>query len=362
MDLKNIFKHKLNIAIMLMVSTVLFTACPNPPTPDPDSPIQETGYKGMYVLNEGNWNGNNSSITYYDFETGSVTADIFTKVNHRGLGDVGNDLKRYGSKLYCVVNVSETVEIMNANTCSSIKQIFLSGKQPRKIAFYGSKAYVSCSDGDVVRIDTVSLAVEASVMSGLNPEDLCVISGKLYVANSGQFNYPEFNNTISVIDCSSFSVIKTIEVHKNPLLFGMGENQILWLLSSGDYSAEFPSKLQQINTQQDVVLGASFSPVAGFYPYHQKLYYFNSNYVTGATDIKVMNPALNDFPGQNVIADHTAITLPYAIYVDGAVGVIICDALNYTSNGDVYGFDFNGKKIFKFEAGVCPKSVVLLEN
>ena len=35
-----------------------------------------------------------------------VTDDVFLDANQRG-GDVGNDLKMYGGKLYCVVNNSK---------------------------------------------------------------------------------------------------------------------------------------------------------------------------------------------------------------------------------------------------------------
>ena len=76
---------------------------------------------GLYILNEGTFQHNNSTITYYNFETGAITEDIFLEANHRGLGDTGNDLQRYGSKLYAVVNNSNRLEVMNFEDAKSIK-------------------------------------------------------------------------------------------------------------------------------------------------------------------------------------------------------------------------------------------------
>ena len=102
-------------------------------------PADASAY-GVYVLNEGLFQHNNCTLSYYDFETLTLTPDIFLQVNKRGLGDTGNDLKKYGSKLYCVVNNSHRVEVMDFATAQSIKAIPLSGKSPRQITFSQGKA------------------------------------------------------------------------------------------------------------------------------------------------------------------------------------------------------------------------------
>lgn len=42
-------------------------------------PVQ--GYKGFYLLNEGNMGSNKSTLDYYDFATGIYTRNIYAEVN-----------------------------------------------------------------------------------------------------------------------------------------------------------------------------------------------------------------------------------------------------------------------------------------
>src|SRR6478752_4472955 len=72
--------------------------------------------KGIYVLSEGGFNGNNSTLAYYDYDSKNLINDQFKAANSRGLGDTGNDAQVYGSKMYIVVNVSSTIEIVNPKT------------------------------------------------------------------------------------------------------------------------------------------------------------------------------------------------------------------------------------------------------
>src|SRR5690606_8630626 len=68
--------------------------------PDPDASII-----GFYLLNEGNMNMNKASLDFMNLQTGDYQRNIYHEVNpeiSKGLGDVGNDLAIYGSKLYVV--------------------------------------------------------------------------------------------------------------------------------------------------------------------------------------------------------------------------------------------------------------------
>ncbi len=72
---------------------------------------------GVYVLNEGLLTNDNTTLTYYDFGTGTATTDYYANVNGSGLGDTGNDLLLYGGKMYIVVNESSYLRIADALYC-----------------------------------------------------------------------------------------------------------------------------------------------------------------------------------------------------------------------------------------------------
>ena len=144
----------------------------------PDEPI------GMYILNEGNMGSNKSTIDYVDFVNATFIRNIYSERNPeviKELGDVGNDIAIYGSKLYAVINCSHKVEVMDARTCKRLGQIDI--PNCRFIDFAGGKAYVSsyvgpvsidpdAQQGAVFEVDTASLKITRQVTVGYQPEEL----------------------------------------------------------------------------------------------------------------------------------------------------------------------------------------------
>ena len=346
---------------VLVLLAVCALACRKKPV-TPDNPTVERN--GLYVMNEGVWNYNNSTISYYNLNAGEVTTDIFTAVNHRGLGDTGNDLQRYGSKLYCVVNTSENVQVMDFYTAKVVGTVPLQGKSPRRICFSGSKAYVSCFDGTVVRFDTASLAVEATVTVGPNPEGVCIANGKLYVANTGGYNAPDYGTTVSVIDLNTFTVTKDISVVLNPTrLYVSPDQQDIYLISSGDYGVYFDIKscLQKISPVTDEVVQTYNFELNNLAFYGNSAYFYSYDFNSEEYTIQVFDLATETIVNSHFITDGTTLNIPYGIVVNPQNGdVYISDAQNFTVNGDVYCFGQDGKKKFSFEVGVNPSTMVFL--
>ena len=232
---------------LLYALLFLFAACDDmedkPNQPSVDGNITETGTAELYVLSEGLFNLNNSSLARYSFKNHQLIKNYFKDLNKRGLGDTANDLAIYGGKIYIVVNVSSTVEVVDYKTGISIKQIPMVGengspRQPRHIAFYENKAYVCSYDGTVARIDTTTLEIDKITKAGRNPENLCVQNKKLYVSNSGGLDYSEgigVDRTVSVIDIASFTEVKKIEVGPNPGKILPGPDNTVFVATQGEY-------------------------------------------------------------------------------------------------------------------------------
>lgn len=348
------------VLFSLVLLAVVVTACHKPVVTPDDTQIDRNG---IFILNEGLMDQNNSSISYYNLKNGYINADIFTAVNNRGLGDTGNDLQRYGSKLYCVVNISENIQVMGLYSAKVVGTISLVGKSPRKICFSGSKAYVSCFDGTVVRIDTASLAVEATVAVGANPEGVCIANGKLYVANSGGLNSPNYGNTVSVIDLASFAVVKNITVVENPVKLYLSTNQQdLYLISNGNYS-NVSSRLQKINTVTDEVVRTFDFEITNMCVYENRAYIYSSNYNPDAPEytLQVMDLSTETIVNEHFVSDQTVLKIPYCVAVNPQNGdVYVVDAQNFIVNGDVYCFGQDGKRKFSFEVGINPSAIVFL--
>ena len=347
-------------ALWVLLLPLLAASC-HRPEPDPEPwPWPDAYANGLYILNEGLLHQNNSTLSYFDYTTGKYSENIFLDVNHRGLGDVGNDLQQYGSKLYIVVNNSNIVEVVDAKTVQSLKTINLSGKQPRFITFLDNKGYISCFDGDVVRIDTATLEVEATVHTGPNPDGICTSNGKIYVCNSGGLNYPNYGNTVSVIDPVSFTVTKDITVTTNPTRIKAFNDRYVYVVSCGDYDS-IPYAFQKIDCQTDSVVKIYDLEVLNLEISKNLAYIYTFDYsAMNSAWIKVLDLETDEIVKEQFISDGTVIKTPYGIKVNQLNGdVYITDAGDFKTNSDVYCFDKNGKKKFSFEVGLNSSSMVI---
>ena len=92
----------------------------------PEIPSSDTAIRGFYLVNEGNMGSNKCSLDYFDYFTGLYSRNIYAERNPnviKELGDVGNDIGIYGSKLYVVVNCSHKVEVLDSRSGVRIGQV-----------------------------------------------------------------------------------------------------------------------------------------------------------------------------------------------------------------------------------------------
>ena len=94
-----------------------FTAC------DSDDKVtlpeeNETPANRCYIVNTGNWEGNDASIQYYSFDNDMATAgdseaNIFAVQNKTLLGDLAQDLLWTKEKLFVTVSGSQKIEVLD---------------------------------------------------------------------------------------------------------------------------------------------------------------------------------------------------------------------------------------------------------
>ncbi|MFK8038983.1 MAG: YncE family protein [Crocinitomicaceae bacterium] len=225
--------------LILTISIILF-GCKKPPI----EPIVLSNFtNGFFALNEGLFQQNNASLSFFSNEKQTVSSSIFSSINGRGLGDTANDMISfiYEGKLYyaIAINVSSQIEILDGLTLESIAQIGLFdnsiGRQPRTLKFYEGFIYSINFDGTVSTISMKTLDVTSNIEVGQNPESSLIYQNKLYVVNTGGLNFPNYDSTISVIDLESNSVISTFvaDINGSSLLVDFEGDG--YLISRGDY-------------------------------------------------------------------------------------------------------------------------------
>ena len=348
-------KLKTNTILWIAIITALLCSCRDDvvvvyPTHDPTGDTSGGEYAGLYVLNEGNMGSNKCTLDYLDLATGVYSRNIYPSRNPNQvmeLGDVGNDIKIYGSSLWMVVNMSNKVEVANASTAISRGHVDI--PNCRSLAFDGRYAYVSSYVGEinaesvvggVYKVDTTTLQVVGKVNVGYQPDELAVVDGKLYVANSGGYQAIHgkgYDRRVSVIDLATFTHQYDINVAPN-----------LSLLRADRHSLNIA--------------------VSGMCLLGDSIFFYGGN--ASAQGQYSGTLGIIDLKSRRVVNDHLVtppadnpFKTPYGIMVNPANrDIYVTDATNYVSSGKLYCFDRDGQFKWVTWTGDIPGHLALVPH
>lgn len=345
---------------------------------------------GMYLLNEGNMGSNKSTLDYLDLSGNEPTVhylrNIYSERNPNTvmmLGDVGNDIQIYGSRLWLVINCSNKVEVAQSSNAVRIGKVDI--PNCRYVTFSDRYAYVSSYVGavyststsplgSVYKVDTLSLAKVDSCSVGYQPEEMAIIGDKLYVANSGGYQGMTgqgYESTLSVIDLDRMQETEKIVVAPNLHRVRKDKYDQLWVTSRGNYM-ESESKIYWLGKGADgkmQVVGHLDQPVSDLCIVGDSLYFYGSQYneVTMKNTItygiinvrthKIVSTSLSD--SQEI----QKIRMPYGIIVNPIHrDFYLMDAKNYVSSGELLHFLPDGTFDWKVKTGDIPAHAVFLKK
>ncbi len=322
--------------------------------------------QGMFVLCEGGYGKNNASLDYLNFTTGMYYPNIFESgfmKDSKKIGDTGNDIKYYNGKLWIVVNASNKVIVIDPATGKIEKEIkdIING---RHLAYHNGYVYVSAyynakmngviAKGTVYKINASNYTTVGNVEVGYQPENMDIVNGRLYVANSGGYNGSNkvgYDHTISVIELATFKVVNTLDTKEaiNLNELKADKNGNLWVTSQGrynptTYSMEDPCMIEL--STEGKILNRFESPAANMVLNGNHLIYKVSSWGQ-PTQLSVIDVNTGKVVEANLLKNNTKEQLPnstYGIAINPSnQNIYLTDAKDYLSAGEIFVYDKTGK-------------------
>ena len=335
--------------------------------------------EGFFLLCEGNMGWNKATLDYYDYAAGEYIRNIFSYANPnvpKEMGDVGNDIGIYGSNLFCVINCSNKVDVLDKYTCRKKYQIDI--PNCRYIRFHEGFAYVTSYAGPVqinpnyeqrgyvAKIDTVTMQIVDTCLVGFQPDELEIVGGKIYVANSGGYMVPNYENTLSVIDVATFKEERRIPIAINLHRVRGDSHGMLWVASRGDYYTT-PSKIYAYDTRKNQLVDSIDCRVSNMWLDGDSLYVVSTqwSYVSMSNEFSyaIINTQSRMKVCDNFITDGSdrEIVIPYAVAVNPLTkDIYVTDAKNYVTPGTLYCFSPQGVKRWSVRTGDIPAHITFL--
>jgi len=365
---KYINSYKFLLFFSLLTLAALTHSCSKTPIRehkvDPPDTTHITSYaNGIFVVNEGNYNWGNASVTFIDNKSNALIQDIFKKSNDRSLGDVAESMKIADNLGYLVVNNSNRIEVVSLSDFKSVTTI-TGLNSPRYLEIVDStKAYVTNLQKDISIIDLHTNTVSGTIKTNGWTENLIKYDKYMLVTSIGTFSDPSSKRRaqIFVIDTQLDAIVDSIQTGKEPIGIVIDKKQKVWVLCSGGYDNYEAPSLIRINPELRLVEKIfTFSNPAEvpsrlcINPTADTLYFLKN----GVCQMPVAAAVL---PVQPMIASEGRLL--YGLAVHPATGhIYVSDAKDYVQNGTVYQYNTSGSLLKQYTAGRIPGSFCFTRN
>jgi len=327
---------------------------------DDDTVIAPKGdyENGILIANEGPFGSGTGTVMYVSNDYTVTENAIFNKVNSQ---DVGNILQSIGFdkvNAYLIANVSNKITVVNRYTFEEITTITEGLNNPRYFVEVDGKGYITNwgdpfnnNDDYIAVLNLATNVIESTIPVAFGPEEIIAVDNTLYVAHQGGYGQ---NNVVSVINATTNSIIKTLEVGDVPNSLVVDDMYNVWVLSGGNPSwtgVESNGALSKINSITNEI-EASFDFGNSQHP---NFLSFDANYLYYNLDGNVYK--MGDTASSLPTSEEISGLYSYNMVVKNGV-LYATDAGDYASNGKLYLYDLSTNSLMNsFTTGIIPNGV-----
>jgi DNA-binding beta-propeller fold protein YncE len=351
------------LLVLVYLGVYVFTGCSKTPireVPPPVAPIDSTitYNKGVFVINEGNFNWANASVSYIAGKTDVIYSDIYKVANDRALGDVAQSMNILGNRGFIVVNNSNKIEVVSLADFKSLATI-TGFNSPRYIGFVDStKAYVTNMQRNISVVDLRKNVIAKTIATPYWTEGLLHFGNYMFVTCIGGFNQTtaDRKSQVYIIDTRSDIIIDSLAMGKEPVSITVDRKNKIWVICTGGYNNYEAPTIKRIDPALMIVEKTFTFPVQQGVPSRlcinpsgDTLYFINGG-------VFQMPVSATELPSTALIQANGHLF--YGLGIDPNTGeVYVSDAVNYTQNGYVYRCSqSSGQVLHTYTAGRIPGS------
>lgn len=337
-----------NLTIPAILLLILVSCSKVPDVP----PTNFTFGGGVLIVNEGNFRGGNSSLSFYSYDSSKVYNDLFYTVNGRQLGDVANSIVIKADKAYIVVNNSGKIEVVDQMTLASTATI--NGLiSPRNMTIISdSKAYVSSLYSDSVAIiNLTNNSISGYINLRRTSEAIVVGGNKAFISNWMG------GSEVMVVNTLTNQVVDSIKVGIEPESMVIDKTATLWVLCNGGWTRENYAKLITIDITNDNVIKEYVFPTLQASPSCLRIDAYGQNlfYIDGG--VRQMDISSGKLPGVPFILQGAGEYF-YKIAINPINSdIFVTDAADFVQQGNVLLYKNDGTFVSKKKAGIIPGSM-----
>lgn len=350
-----------SISLFLILLLSAIASCTHFTEPDDGSgepiPIPEPDLEILFILNEGNFQYGNATLSIYNTEKKEIVNEAFFKANGMKLGDVAQSMTIADGKGWIVVNNSNVVFAIDPKTSKELGRIE-DLTFPRYIHFVSdTKAYVTqLWDNRIAVVNPKTYQITGHIeipnmKPGTGSSEQMVAYGDFVFCNCWSYQ-----NRIIKIDTRTDEVVGSCEVGIQPNSLVIDCNGKLWTVTDGGYDGSpygyEPPALVKIDPETFSVedkfmfsLGDSCSEIC-LNGEKDTIFWIND-------DIWKMNVNASTPPSEPFLKSKG--TIYYGLTVSPSTGdVYVADAIDYQQNGCIYRYSDEGDLIDTFNVGIIP--------
>lgn len=338
--------------LLLAIGCFLVACNDDEPGPQEESEGNETedeSYSdGVFVINEGNFEWGEGTVSFIDPRNNKIERNIFEKANDRVLGNVAQSMEIFDDKGFLVVNNSQKIEVVDPGSFES-EHIIEGFNSPRYFKGLNmEKGYVSdLYEGAVYVLDLDEMEIADQINVDGWTEDMVIVDDKLFVAGMESASIYE-------ISTSSDAVTNEIDVLAEPASLIEGPDDHLWALSTGGFEETYPG-MAKINPDSGEIVSKfefedkELSPSDLTYAQSREKFFYRKQGAVFSFE------TFEDLPGDVFLDPDGDFGIYNMQYLPSLNQLWVADAKDFTREGDVFAYDpADASLIEQWEGGIIP--------